>query len=415
VLLTGIAGSEESVDIITDQAQRLTSQFKNSIVQIRVIENKTNKKSSIGSGFFISQSGLIASNYHVIASVVQNPERYHLEYVDYQGNTGEVAIVQVDVVHDLAIVKSDFKPEIFLSLAKESVKQGAKLFSFGNPHDLGLTVVEGTNNGLLENTRNEKIHFSGSLNPGMSGGPTLNRLGEVVGINVSTAGNQISFLVPAKFLKNLFDSGMSQPDLVKSQFDQQIENQLLSDQKVFLSRLLSRKWSKESIGNIILPTDLGSEFKCWGDSNKKEDRLVDSSLTQCSTDDNVFIDSAFSTGNISYSYRHIMNRELNQVHFYELYSSYSRIVANNNFGNEEYVTNYQCHSDFVLIESKHWRTHTCVRRYKKYAKLYDLIMNTVLVSEKDQGMIVTLSAAAVSQPMGTQFTKRFLQEISWQN
>ena len=415
LLLSDHGLAMEYSELVTDEAQTLTSQYKDTIVQIRVIENKTNKKSSIGSGFYISQTGLIASNYHVIASVVQNPDSYHLEYVDYRGNSGEVSIVQVDVVHDLAIVKTDFKPNLHLALAEEEAKQGAKLFSFGNPHDLGLTVVEGTNNGLLEKTRNEKIHFSGSLNPGMSGGPTLNRLGEVVGINVSTAGNQISFLVPVKFLRNLYEKALLQPDIVTNQFDEQIEKQLLKDQRVFFTTLFDKEWPKESIGNVILPGELSPQFKCWGDSDKKEDRLIDSSLTQCSTEDDVFIDTGFSTGNMYYSYKHFVNRGLVQAHFYEIFQRKSGIQTTRNTSNEENVTNFKCHSDFVTIENKSWRTHTCARRYKKFPQIFDLVMNMALVSEKDQGLSISLLVSGIGQDMASQLTKRFLQELSWQN
>ena len=54
----------------------------------------------------------------------------------------------------------------------------------GNPHDLGMSIVEGTYNGLLEKSLYRKIHFSGALNGGMSGGPALSRSsGKLVGLN----------------------------------------------------------------------------------------------------------------------------------------------------------------------------------------------------------------------------------------
>ena len=40
-------------------------------------------------------------------------------------------------------------------------------------------------NGLVERSYNERIHFTGALNPGMSGGPAVTADGRVVGINVS--------------------------------------------------------------------------------------------------------------------------------------------------------------------------------------------------------------------------------------
>ena len=53
--------------------------------------------------------------------------------------------------------------------------KGERLYSMGNPLDLGFTIVEGTYNGPVERSYNERIHFSGAINPGMSGGPDRHR------------------------------------------------------------------------------------------------------------------------------------------------------------------------------------------------------------------------------------------------
>ena len=65
--------------------------------------------------------------------------------------------------------------------AAGDVAHGARLYSIGNPHDLGISIVEGTHNGLLRHTLYPRIHFTGPINPGMSGGPTITPEGAVVG------------------------------------------------------------------------------------------------------------------------------------------------------------------------------------------------------------------------------------------
>ena len=59
--------------------------------------------------------------------------------------------------------------------------------------------------GVVERSFYPSIFFSGSLNPGMSGGPTLDEQGRVMGINVATRldGQQVSFLVPAQYAIDL--------------------------------------------------------------------------------------------------------------------------------------------------------------------------------------------------------------------
>ena len=64
-------------------------------------------------------------------------------------------------------------------------------------------MVPGPTNGLVEHSYEDRLLFSGSLNPGMSGGPSLNSQGDVIGVNVATAGSQLSFLVPVKKVKRM--------------------------------------------------------------------------------------------------------------------------------------------------------------------------------------------------------------------
>ena len=63
--------------------------------------------------------------------------------------------------------------------------QGARTYSVGHALDVGLTITEGVANGLVEDSFTPRIHYSGALNAGMSGGPALDARGSVVGVNVS--------------------------------------------------------------------------------------------------------------------------------------------------------------------------------------------------------------------------------------
>jgi len=93
-------------------------------------------------------------------------------------------LLDLDVIHDLAVVKSESNRGKPLEIA-EVPDKGARLFSLGNPLDLGFSIVTGTNNGIMAQDEDGNILFSGSLNQGMSGGPTLDESGKVVGINVA--------------------------------------------------------------------------------------------------------------------------------------------------------------------------------------------------------------------------------------
>ncbi|HVO93532.1 MAG TPA: serine protease, partial [Terriglobales bacterium] len=173
-------------------------QFSEHVVKIEVVETGSAAKASVGTGFFADGGSRIVTNYHVISKLIHSPERYRIDVIDVTGQTGHATVLGIDVVYDLAVLRTNRPVKGYLTLEAKTVDQGTRLYSLGHPRDLGLTIVEGTYNGLLKHTLYPKVHFTGSLNPGMSGGPTLTQSGRVVGINVATEGEQISFLVPAE-------------------------------------------------------------------------------------------------------------------------------------------------------------------------------------------------------------------------
>ena len=195
-------------------ATSLFSELKQTVFQIRVIDIASGDKFTIGSGFQISEQGHIATNFHVVSPYVHDPDKYRLEFVrttQSKHATSEEIIqpaqlLTFDVIHDLALLtinNTDNSQHDFLALSDQPLNKGDRIYSMGNPHDLGMTIIEGNYNGLLQASRYQKILFSGSLNPGMSGGPAINTQGKVIGINVSTQGSEISYLVPVSYLQAL--------------------------------------------------------------------------------------------------------------------------------------------------------------------------------------------------------------------
>ena len=162
-------------------ARAVFAQSQPAIYQIRVIDEVTGEKSVIGSGFQVSADGLLATNYHVVSEAINKPDRYRVEYIDDQKNIGDLSVLDIDVIYDLAIARKTqaTSATAFLPLGTDGHPKGERIYSMGNPHDLGMTIVEGTFNGLMERSPYEQMLISGSLNPGMSGGPTVDSRGQV--------------------------------------------------------------------------------------------------------------------------------------------------------------------------------------------------------------------------------------------
>ena len=396
-----------------DEAEKLFASHSASIYQIRVIELATGNKAAIGSGFLIDNHGHIATNFHVVSNYVHQPSRYRLEFASVDGKTGELELIDIDVVHDLAITRSNTSTVKPIPLGHSKLSKGTRIFSLGNPHDLGFSVVEGTYNGLLEKSLFDKIFFSGSLNPGMSGGPTLNHDGQVIGINVSTAGNQLSFLVPVNYLRKLL-SEVQQNQVDKPELATRIEQQLFSHQEQFINKLLKEEWKTTTLGPFSLPGSIDDIFKCWGDSDDDKEALMEHAYSNCFSEDQIFLAQRFTTGGLAYTYDLYRSKQLSSVHFYNLYSSeYGRPIRVNSAHKDD-VDNYQCHVDFVTLTGKEWKMAFCSRPYLEYPSLYDTTVSIALVSESDIGLVIQLTAAGVGKDTAMALTRKFIEHITWQ-
>ena len=181
---------------------------------MRTLLKTQDSQSSVGSGFLVDESGLLITNYHVVSQYALQPSRHRLVYVTVDGRQGALQLLAFDVVHDLALLKAaDPAPladrgAVPLRPAGDALGRGARIFSLGNPLDVGFAVAEGSYNGTVERSFLETLFFGGSLSAGMSGGPALDDQGRLVGVNVAARrdGEQVSFLVPAQFVRALLDA-----------------------------------------------------------------------------------------------------------------------------------------------------------------------------------------------------------------
>lgn len=419
-LLFTLSPKAEAATPPPDEAQRLYQAYGDAVYQVQVIDVASGKKTSIGSGFQFSADGMIATNYHVVAEALQRPANNRVEFLHDKGETGPLKILIADVVHDVAIVKMDKPGQTYLTLGASQLPKGTTLFSLGNPHDIGFTIIEGVFNGLSKESFVDKIHFSGSLNPGMSGGPAIGHDGAVAGINVATAGNQISFLVPIEALKQLVVRLAKQPDGYDfvQHADERIQDQLLAAQAHNIRALLARKWESVPYGPVMVPGRIHDVLKCWGGTDQKEKDPYENHFSVCASQDRMFLDSYsdggdFDTSMILYRYNYIVGKDkLNLARFYNFYQGqYGQPQTDYKNAEEGDATNFDCNSRFVNLAGRRWKSNFCVRQYKKYPSIYDMHLYMAMVGAGKQGFIVTLMAQGVSKDSALALAKRFMSEI----
>jgi hypothetical protein len=388
------------------------SQFADRVVKIQVVETGSAAKATIGSGFFVTDGGHLVTNYHVISKLIHDPDRYRAELVDVAGAVEPVQVLGVDVVHDLAVLGSASHPRAHFSLGAVSVAQGNRLYSLGHPEDLGLSIVEGTYNGLLAHTRHPRIHFTGSLNPGMSGGPTIAEDGRVIGINVATAGNQLSFLVPVDRAAALLGQVLSPGDQPAARTLEQVGRQLRDHQDAYLRDMFAGETKMVDLGPYRLVTEPAPFFRCWADATRRQELPYEQIRHHCSTDDYLFIAGDQSTGVVDVEHEMISTKKLNSSQFFSLYSS---VFANDNTpsGEEEHVTSWACGTRNVRNAALPMRAVLCLRRYRKLGELYDGVLKVAVLGRNDSGLVSTLTMSGVTFENVDRLARRYLERISW--
>jgi hypothetical protein len=389
-------------------------QFGERVVKIEISESGSAAKASLGSGFFVSAEGDVITNYHVVSQMVHDPDRYRARIINAAGDTLGVTLLAIDVVHDLALVRSSAPPSAWFTLRAATPDQGDRLFSLGHPRDLGLSIVEGTYNGLLRHTLYPKIHFTGSLNPGMSGGPALSSTGDVIGINVSTEGNQVSFLVPADQALALFDRTRAAGFRPPTNFLDEAGRQILAYQDIYLDRVFRTPVPTVTIGRFTLPTEPAPFFKCWADADRDPEQPYETVSHQCSTDDYLYLSEDQASGLIELTHQVLTSSQLNRFRFYALYSNEFSSGDSPMWGDEEDVTSFRCVTRNVRRGLKGTlRTAFCARRYRRMPGLYDVVVRAAALATRNDGLVTTLTLAGVSYENAERVARRFLESISW--
>jgi hypothetical protein len=349
----------------------------------------------------------------VISEYVNDPDVYTLEFLSTSGKKGPLELVDFDIVHDLAVLKAKQPMGTPLRISYLPEK-GASLFSLGNPMDLGFTIIKGTNNGILSKDIDGNILFSGSLNPGMSGGPTLDEKGNIIGINVATSGNDISFLVPAEYLTVVLDRLESNSySSVDDRFAHS-SGQLRKNSKKVINKILNNKWTGTRLGSFIVPAELDKSMRCWDASRTpKKDDLFRTYFTRCSNEDNIYLSSRLDVGSINYEYMWLETEKLSPTRFYRRYQKVNSSIIGSHATKRD-VTNFSCHTDFTEIASNNFKTTVCRRDYLKYDGLSDMLFTTAMVGKEDRGFLFNLDLTGTDSKTALKLFTRMMETFKWQ-
>ena len=415
-LLAGLAAglAAASAGAQTQASAEIFARYAAGVVQVEIQESQSSAKRSIGSGFAVEPEGSFVTNYHVVAAALHDPDRYRIRIRTQDRVEHEATLVAFDVVQDLALLQSaDARGQPFTLHDGGTLRKGERLFSLGNPLDLGMSVVEGTYNGLLEHSRYARIHFSGSLNPGMSGGPALLSSGEVAGVNVATAGEQVSFLVPVREVASLLARARAQKFAPPGDLRAELTSQLLRQQQSYLGEILAQPFSQVRMGPYLAPTGLAPFFNCWGDAPEDPKAFYSERTHACFTEDQVFVSDEQSFAIVELHHRQLDSTKLSGRRFYSLYSWAFEEDFSRRWGREQDFTPFRCHTGFVTNASLTFKATFCARRFRRLEGLYDVVFKAAALGQKSDGFETALLMSGVALEPARELAQRVLEAIRW--
>ncbi len=165
------------------------------------MQDSNGKILGFGSGFFV-KSNLIATNYHVIAGAASGTAKlvgkhntYEIEGSTAHSTYDDLVLLKVSVpgINPLPLGNSD------------AVKIGETVYVAGNPKGLEGAFSDGIISSRHGGQAKGRIQMTAPIPPGSSGGPVLNKKGEVIGVSytVVEGGQNLNFAIPSLYLKTL--------------------------------------------------------------------------------------------------------------------------------------------------------------------------------------------------------------------
>jgi hypothetical protein len=179
---------------------------KAAVVKLTVL-GQHNETLKIGTGFFVSQKGVLVSNRHVveegysIVAEAQNGAHYFCE--------GALSLPEDQ---DIAVLKFKASDQVFINVpAATTIEPGQKVVVIGAPLGLENTVSDGIVAALRQES--DWIQITAPISPGSSGSPVFADDGTLIGMATLSLvnGQQLNFAIPSKFIATAIEKAGTTP------------------------------------------------------------------------------------------------------------------------------------------------------------------------------------------------------------
>ena len=178
------AGAETTA---ADVAARVYRAILPSLVVVQTDNPGQERAFGIGSGVVINSDAEVLTSLHIVESATM------IELIFADGTRSSAAVTNADPEKDIAVLAPAALPQVVLPATlgnSGALRVGDEVFAVGNPLGLVGSLSAGVVSGLdrestppgREEALRGLIQFDAAVNPGSSGGPLLDRRGQVVGI-----------------------------------------------------------------------------------------------------------------------------------------------------------------------------------------------------------------------------------------
>jgi hypothetical protein len=389
-------------------------QFKDAIVTVEVLPLSGAARSALGSGYAVAP-GRIVTNYHVVGSYIRHPDRYALRLKNPRGSF-PAKLLAFDLVNDLALLEAAL-PAAPLRLAPGTGRPGASLISFGNPEGLGMSLVEGVFNGFAEKGFVERMLLSMPINSGMSGGPILDSLSQVVGTNVSVAwrSNSLSFGVPVKAVHALLAAPAIEttPRALFSETNRQLARLELSLAEA-LRPLTEGGSALMTVGGALVPRP-PEAFECWNQAWPEARDTIFKTSYQCNLQFTPTLEEVGEVSSVDLLMEHISSRG-SSYGFYGGLGQHApqHVGLEPRAPDNGVLSPPECHTDRVRTEHVVWKTSACSYAYVRHPGVGYFVLTATTVSRPREAVYVALHGRGMGAKTFLALSRTLLAEIRFE-